>query len=122
MRKYRIIVATLFLLSIILAAFPASAAKKDTLRIGFQERFSTLDHYQSTLRVTIQLGYMIWDSLVTRNPDTGEILPGLARSWRIVDPTTWEFKIQPGVKFHNGNPCNAEAIRFTVEERILDEK
>ncbi|MBW1961276.1 MAG: hypothetical protein JRJ04_07455 [Deltaproteobacteria bacterium] len=122
MRKYRFIFTAILFLTIVFFALPSFGARKDTLKIGFQERFSTLDHYQSTLRVTIQLGYMIWDSLVTRNPDTGQILPGLARSWKIINPTTWEFKIQPGVKFHNGNPCNAEAIRYTIEERILDEK
>jgi peptide/nickel transport system substrate-binding protein len=95
---------------------PSQAAKKDTLVIGFSDLFSTLDHYQSTLRATIQLGYMVWDSLVTRNPDTGEINPGLARSWKIINPTTWEFKLQPGVKFHNGNPCNSQAVRYTIEK------
>jgi peptide/nickel transport system substrate-binding protein len=122
MKKGRFLILGVFMLSALLAASPAPAAQKDTLVIGFYDVFSTLDHYQSTLRATIQLGYMIWDSLVTRNPDTGQILPGLARSWKMVNPTTWEFKMQPGVKFHNGNPCNAEAVRYTIEDRVLDEK
>ncbi len=122
MRKGRFVYMAVFMMAILLTAVPSQAAKKDTLVIGFSDVFSTLDHYQSTLRVTIQLGYMVWDSLVTRNPDTGEINPGLARSWKIINPTTWEFKMQPGVKFHNGNPCNAQAVRYTIEERVLDEK
>ena len=105
----------------LLVANPGYAAGKDTMKIGFPTRFSTLDNYQSSLRVSIQFGYMVFDSLVTRDPDTGKIHPGLARSWKNIDPTTWEFKIQPGVKFHNGNPCNAEAVRFTIEDRILAE-
>ena len=113
---------TTLLLVFVLATMPALAAKKDTLKIGFPTKFSTLDNYQSSLRVSIQFGYMVFDSLVTRDPDTGKILPGLARSWKNIDPTTWEFKIQPGVKFHNGNPCNAEAVRFTIEERLLAEE
>jgi peptide/nickel transport system substrate-binding protein len=111
-----------FILAILLTTVPSQAAKKDALVIGFADVFATLDHYQSTMRATIQLGYMVWDSLVTRNPDTGEIVPGLARSWKMIDPLTWEFKLQPGVKFHNGNPCNAQAVRYTIEERVLDEK
>jgi len=110
------------LLALLLTVSPAAAAEKDTLKVGFASKFSTLDHYQSTLRVTIQFGYMVWDSLVTRNPDTGAINPGLARSWKIIDPTTWEFKLEPGVKFHNGNPCDAEAVRYTIEDRVLDEE
>ena len=80
--------ASIFLVILILAilspsALPSLAATKDTL-VRFHDVFSTLDHYQSTMRGTIQLGYMVWDSLVTRNPYTGEIIPGLARSWKIV--------------------------------------
>jgi peptide/nickel transport system substrate-binding protein len=121
MRRSVFAVSVVLGLVFALAAVSVSAEKKDTLVVGQYERFTTLDHYQSTLRSTIQLGYMIWDSLVTRNPDTGEILPGLARSWKVIDPVTWEFKIQPDVKFHNGNPCDAEAVRYTIEGRILDE-
>jgi peptide/nickel transport system substrate-binding protein len=122
MRKGRIVFMTVFIMAILLIAVSAPAAKKDTLVVAFNDVVATLDHYQSTMRTTIQLGYMVWDSLVTRNPDTGEIIPGLARSWKMIDPLTWEFKLQPGVKFHNGNPCNAEAVRYTIEERVLDEK
>ncbi len=122
MRKRRFGFMAILTLATVLVASPSVAAKKDTLTIGFSDVFATLDHYQSTMRATIQLGYMVWDSLVTRNPDTGEIIPGLARSWKIINPTTWEFKLQPGVKFHNGNPCHAEAVRYTIEERVLDEK
>ena len=110
------------LLVFVFTVMPASAAKKDTFVIGWNTKFSTLDNYKSSLRVSIQFGYMVFDSLVTRDPDTGKILPGLARSWKNIDPVTWEFKIQPGVKFHNGNPCNAEAVRFTIEDRILAEE
>jgi len=122
MKRSTVGVSVILILVIVLTAFPSFAKKKDTLVVGQYERLTTLDHYQSTLRSTIQIGYMVWDALVTRNPDTGEIIPGLARSWKTIDPVTWEFKIQPGVKFHNGNPCNAEAVRYTIEERILDEK
>ena len=84
--KWRVLTVILFVG--LLMAYPGYAASKDTLKIGFQERFSTLDHYQSTLRVTIQFGYMVWDSLVTRDPNTGKIYPGLARSWKIIGRTT----------------------------------
>lgn len=103
----------------IMAVVPAVAAKKDTMIIGQHTKFSSLDQYKSGQREGIQLNVMLFDTLVTRDAKTGRIQPGLARSWKNIDPLTWEFKIQPGVKFHNGNPCNAEAVRFTLEDRIL---
>jgi peptide/nickel transport system substrate-binding protein len=97
----------------------AEAQGKDTIRFGVATKLDNLDQYKSTQRVTIQMGYLMWDPLVTRDPDTGRINPHLAQSWRTIDDTTWEFKLVPGVKFHNGNPLNAECVRFTLEDRIL---
>ena len=46
---------------------------------------------------------------------TGKVGPGLAVSWRPVDDTTWEVKLRQGVKFHNGEPFDAEAVKFSFE-------
>jgi peptide/nickel transport system substrate-binding protein len=119
MKMKKLTILSIAALVVALAAVPSPAAKKDTLTVGLNAKFHTLDQYQINQRVNIQIGYMLYDTLVTRDPDTGRILPGVARSWKNIDPVTWEFKLQPGVKFHNGNPLNAESVRFTVEERIL---
>lgn len=50
----------------------------------------------------------------------GKIVPWLASEWSNVDPVTWEFKLRPNVKFHNGEPFNASAVKATFEA-ILDE-
>jgi peptide/nickel transport system substrate-binding protein len=57
----------------------------------------------------------IFEPLVTMNPKTYKMEPRLAESWRVVNPTTWEFNLRKGVKFHNGEPFTAEAVRFTIE-------
>ncbi|WP_040225354.1 glutathione ABC transporter substrate-binding protein [Bhargavaea cecembensis] len=62
----------------------------------------------------------IFETLVTRNDDN-EIEPGLATEWNAIDDTTWEFKLQEGVKFHDGEDFNAEAVKKSFE-RVLDEK
>jgi peptide/nickel transport system substrate-binding protein len=40
--------------------------------------------------------------------------PGLALSWRNVDPLTWEVKLRPNVKFHDGSPFTAEDVVFSL--------
>jgi len=98
---------------------PVEAAK-DHLVIGLEDVVPTMNYYQTTARVAIICAYLTWDPLVEREAATGKIKPHLVTSWKTVNDTTWEFKLRPGVKFHNGNPLNAECIRFTIEDRLLD--
>jgi len=60
----------------------------------------------------------IFDTLLTRDPKTAEIKPFLATSYKIVNDLTWEFKLKDGIAFHNGEPFNADAVKFSLE-RIL---
>ena len=99
---------------------PASAAK-DSITVAFSTKFTTLDGYQTTQRANINIGYLMWDPLLERDPDDGTLHPHLVTSWKNLDPKTWEFKLRPGVKFHNGNALNAESVRFTIEDRILND-
>ncbi len=41
--------------------------------------------------------------------------PKLAVSWRRIDERTVEFKLREGVRFHNGEPFDAEAVKFTID-------
>ncbi|MCP5155783.1 MAG: hypothetical protein H6983_16560 [Ectothiorhodospiraceae bacterium] len=102
------------------APLGAAHAARDSMNIAFYDKFHTMEPFQTSARQAIQLGYMIYDSILLRNPATGELIPHLATEWRSVDDLTWEFKLRDGVKFHNGNPLTAEAVRYTVHERILD--
>jgi peptide/nickel transport system substrate-binding protein len=51
---------------------------------------------------------------LTQYTEDLRLIPGLAESWRLRDARTWEFKITPGRKFQNGEPLNAEAVRFSL--------
>jgi peptide/nickel transport system substrate-binding protein len=53
----------------------------------------------------------ISDQLI-KTDEKGELIPWLATSWKNVDPLTWEVKLRQGVKFQNGEPFNAQAVKF----------
>lgn len=41
--------------------------------------------------------------------------PLLATRWEFVPPNTWRFHLRRGVRFHDGEPFGAEAVRWTME-------
>lgn len=76
-----------------------------------------------TTSLTYQFGY-VWQAMfdsLTRVDDSGKAQPALAESWRNVSPTQWEFKLRPGVTFHNGEPLTADAIVLALQTLISDE-
>lgn len=63
------------------------------------------------------IGINLYEPLIVRNAE-GKLEPRLAVSWEPIDETTWEFKLREGVTFHNGEPFNAEAVKYTVEKYL----
>lgn len=61
--------------------------------------------------------FMIWpamfDGLTYIGPD-GTAQPMLATEWAPLNPTTWRFKLRPGVTFSNGEPLDAAAVAATM--------
>ena len=57
----------------------------------------------------------IYDRLLDRDAKTLKPKPMLATGWKIVNDTTWEFTLRQGVKFHNGEPFNAQSVKATLE-------
>ncbi|WP_417714962.1 ABC transporter substrate-binding protein [Roseibium sp. SCP14] len=63
----------------------------------------------------------IFDGLIHRTEDL-ELQPGLAESWEFLeDNKRIRFTLRQNVKFHNGEPFNADAVKFTFD-RLLGEE
>jgi peptide/nickel transport system substrate-binding protein len=104
----------------LLAAGEARAqTKDDTVVYALLSDVGTWDPPNSVLREAIILGYHVFDHLAARDQKTGKVGPSLAVSWRALDDTTWEVKLRPNVKFHDGAPFTARDVKGSFE-RVLD--
>lgn len=59
----------------------------------------------------------IFETLVYRD-DNMTMQPRLARSWENVDALIWEFELRDDITFQNGEPFNAEAVKFSLERAV----
>jgi len=82
---------------------------------------ATLDWHMHCDKNAHEPDRQIFDTLLRRNSKTLQLESNLAESWRVVNDTTWQFKLKRNVKFHNGESFDAAAVKFSIE-RMLNPK
>ena len=85
-----------------------------SLSIGVAADVTSVDPHYHLYIPNQNITDHIFNRLIERN-DQMRLVPGLALSWRALDDTTWEFKLRPGVTFHDGTPFTAEDVVFSIE-------
>lgn len=91
----------------------AQAAIAQTLTIGVGESVTSMDPHYLNSPSNKNVLCNIYDAL-TDADNSYNIRPSLAESWRLIDETTWEFKLRRDVTFHDGQPFTAEDARASV--------
>ncbi len=101
----------------------AQAAPKrgGTLRVGFYIEAATMDPHLSGSKIDRQVYHNLYDPFLVLDEKLG-LRPGLAESWTQPDSKTLVFKLQRGVKFHDGTDFNAEAAKFNFNRMKTDPK
>jgi peptide/nickel transport system substrate-binding protein len=104
-------------------AGPAAAQKSaDTLRLVWWDQIVNVNPYYNQLRAGIVVAHQAFDGLVYRDPETFVIKPLLATAWKYTDPTTLEFTLRQGVKFHDGSPFTADDVVYTINSMLADKQ
>lgn len=105
-----------------MSAFAQAAAKKGgVLRIASPANPSSLDPTTGGAGSDHTLLWTMYDTLVEWDYDTLKPKPGLAK-WKYADPKTLVLDITKDVKFHDGTPLDAEAVKFNLERNRSDQR
>ncbi len=113
------------LAAMLLAVVPLAGtaqAKKDTMVIGMTlEPAPGLDPTAGAASAIAEVVlYNIFETLTKINAD-GSVTPLLAQSWEISpDLKTYTFKLRRDAKFQNGEPFNAQTVKYSFERAAAD--
>ena len=121
MKSFFSLLAMMTLMLTGLSASTLAAASDETVKIGvvgFCDSLEPTEQYFSW----VVTRYAVGETLV-RFDEQMNIQPWLAESWTLADDKlTWTFKIRAGVKFSNGNPMTAEAVKNSLERTFAMSK
>ncbi len=95
---------------------PARALEpaRPPLRIGLAGEPTTLDPHAVNIAPNNALAWHLFEALTHVDAKT-RLVPGLALSWQALSPTEWEFRLRPGVRFHDGSAFDAEDVVASIE-------
>ena len=99
---------------LLLSGAMCSAAE---LRIGLSADVTTMDPHFVASQPNLTVQMHVFDALV-RIDERARVIPGLAASWATPDPLTWEIKLRPGVKFHDGSELTPEDVVYSLERPL----
>lgn len=112
-RKLAAILSLALSLGVLSGCSQSSDAEKDTLTVAFRNEPANMDPTGSSSLTAFCIQFQNFDRLIINNGD-GTFSPSLAKEWEQIDPLTYRFYLQEGVKFHDGSEMTAEDVVYTI--------
>ena len=102
------------------ATVPAEPQRGGILKVAAANNPSTLDPMTGRSGFDQPLLYPMFDTLIEFTYDSLAAKAGLAKSWTFKDPKTLVLVLNDGIRFHDGTPCDAEAVKFNLDRSRTD--
>jgi len=97
---------------------PMTPTPGGTLTIAFVPLRTHIDVNGVNTSTVNELAHYFYETLYDRE-ENGKVKGLLAKEDQVsADGLTWTFKLQPNVRFHDGSPFNAAAVKWNFERKI----
>ncbi len=112
-------VMILLILAAALALSPAQGFAGETLVYGTTEKVIDMDPANAYDFHTWEIFYNIYQGLLRYPPGKTNLVPGLAESYEIGgNGKEYTFKLREGLKFTDGTPFDAAAVKWSIDRVI----
>ena len=102
------------LLTIVALLSLTGVAPAADLRFAISVGPTTVDPQYHNYYSNLGIHQNVYETLIDMDPD-GKLVPMLAVSWKVVEPTVWEFKLRQNVKFHDGADFTAKDVVASID-------
>ncbi len=111
------LVALVVLVALLAAAGPGAAPPPDgELVVALGSEPKSLDPHVTTALGDFRVQENLYEGLVRFRSQSLEVEPALAESWTISDDgLRYRFRLRSGVRFHDGSPFDAGAVKWNLE-------
>ena len=109
-----------FLPALLIAILFPFASAQSTVTILQGADATSMDPHLIQAAPELNILNHVFEGLVYRDAAM-TLQPRLATSWRTIGPLTWEFQLREGVTFHNGEPFDAEAVKFSLDRAVAQD-
>ena len=118
-RKIRGLTVGLLILPLVaLCIIPAVTLASNTkpIVLGTTDKITVLDPAKTYDFYTWEVFQNIGEGLLKYKPGTTELMPGIAKSYLVSsDGLEYTFKLREGLRFTDGEPLNAAAVKWSVD-------
>jgi peptide/nickel transport system substrate-binding protein len=121
MKRYNMVFIIMFLVLLGIGFTPRHCLADKVITIAEGPSPQNLDPHIDTTQALMNITMAICEPLIWYDFGKQELVPNLATSWRALDERTWEVNLRKGVKFTNGEPFDANAVRYSIL-RVKDPK
>ena len=95
------------------AMSPALAATRVTVAVT--ETIASVNPYADSVSLMYNIWCQTYGCMMRYDADTASYRSDFFDSWTVEDPTTWVFKLKPGLKRHNGEPVVLEDFVHSID-------
>jgi peptide/nickel transport system substrate-binding protein len=104
---------------VVTATTPPKSAMSNILTAAHSEYAFTFEPTFCNWSDVTRICVTAYDALVKYDPGTKEIVPWVAKEWEISDDgLTYTFKLNEGIKFHDGSDLTASDVKYTIDRLI----